>query len=471
MSIPIPFIVHPYFFFSDGRPSDAWKYGIRPDRSDHDEVEEKIRVQLSSISSNFGTRLTFGCLGFAGGEVEFHTLQSMVKTAKLSGVQASFHNSRDSFGLRGMLSTLTSLMTTTRTGLSSMLPTPLDHSGRVRRPDLIKDEKKSTTVDPTEWDYYDVLGNCVRRSALKKGTSILVLNFKKVDSYFKTVPFFEEGAAGIAIKKVFLGEGAERIVYEMSEVDVYRNHIGSPLVVKINKFVKGRDYDEAKFQTLFGVTQKVASIPANKFNQKLDLLKAPNEIPRIKYLDCTYYSAWKGTWLQWWLVEKRLDVKSIHKWCDNGGGITNRTKGDVNQLEDVTRMLENVSLDAIVEGDEDENEDEDHVRPVSIQINTTHAACNPRFSKVLSEDVLLAFSHYTYVYSKRDFLVCDLQGILTQSSPPFFELTDPAIHSKEKGQFGQTDHGRKGMNKFFETHKCNPLCEILGFSDNRWTAN
>jgi hypothetical protein len=254
----------------------------------------------------------------------------------------------------------------------------------------------------------------------------------------------------------------------MTEVDAYRNHIGSPLVVKINKFVEDGGYDELEFHTLFGLTQKVASRLANKFNQKLDLIKAPDEVPRIKYLDCTYYTAWKDDYERGWLVEKQLDTKTFQKWSDNGGGITNRTQGDVNRMDEVIRMLENVSLDAIAEGDEEDEDEEDYAKVVSAPlVSTARAAWSDdvnrrRFTKVLPEDVLLAFSHYTYVYSQRDILVCDLQGVLTHSSPMCFELTDPAIHSKETGQFGRTDHGRKGMNLFFNTHKCNPLCEILG---------
>jgi len=56
-------------------------------------------------------------------------------------------------------------------------------------------------------------------------------------------------------------------------------------------------------------------------------------------------------------------------------------------------------------------------------------------------------------------LVCDLQGVFTSNSG--FSFTDPAIHSR-KQRFGETDQGKKGMQKFFETHKCNYLCKALG---------
>ena len=84
------------------------------------------------------------------------------------------------------------------------------------------------------------------------------------------------------------------------------------------------------------------------------------------------------------------------------------------------------------------------------------------------EDIPQAFSHFTYRFTKRKLLVCDLQGVLS-TSPPLFELTDPVIHfmshRKKKNVFGRTDRGYKGKNDFFKTHKCSPLCRML---NRRW---
>jgi len=41
-------------------------------------------------------------------------------------------------------------------------------------------------------------------------------------------------------------------------------------------------------------------------------------------------------------------------------------------------------------------------------------------------------------------------------------LTDPAISSPESpGRFSTTNLGQKGVQKFFETHSCNHLCNHL----------
>lgn len=45
------------------------------------------------------------------------------------------------------------------------------------------------------------------------------------------------------------------------------------------------------------------------------------------------------------------------------------------------------------------------------------------------EDFIHAFSHFTYRFSGRKKLVCELQGVYDGASmPPIFEHTDPAIH-------------------------------------------
>eukprot|EP00741_Cyanophora_paradoxa_P015434 tig00020875_g14897.t1 len=105
--------------------------------------------------------------------------------------------------------------------------------------------------------------------------------------------------------------------------------------------------------------------------------------------------------------------------------------------------------------------------------------------------VLQAFSHYTAYHSRGRLLVVDLQGT------GLARLTDPAVQYNAgadaptgrfpltrttafnhfrigglgpgQGQetvpyFSATDLGATGFAKFFETHKCGPLCRALGIS-------
>ena len=88
-------------------------------------------------------------------------------------------------------------------------------------------------------------------------------------------------------------------------------------------------------------------------------------------------------------------------------------------------------------------------------------------------DIPQAFSHFTYRCSRREMLVCDLQGVLDEAaSPPLFELTDPVIHyasrSGRQNVYGRTDRGKKGINSFLKTHVCSDLCRAL---QRRWEAH
>jgi hypothetical protein len=66
-------------------------------------------------------------------------------------------------------------------------------------------------------------------------------------------------------------------------------------------------------------------------------------------------------------------------------------------------------------------------------------------------DFLQAFSHWVYVSSSNNLLVCDLQGILdSEGRRPVFRLTDPAICSKER-RYGKTDIGLIGIRNWCRT--------------------
>lgn len=77
-----------------------------------------------------------------------------------------------------------------------------------------------------------------------------------------------------------------------------------------------------------------------------------------------------------------------------------------------------------------------------------------------------AFSHFTYEYSVGTMIVVDIQGIADENGN--LCLTDPAIHSAMfKGDFGETNHGKLGIMRFFKTHHCNDYCKCLCLTDLR----
>ena len=61
-------------------------------------------------------------------------------------------------------------------------------------------------------------------------------------------------------------------------------------------------------------------------------------------------------------------------------------------------------------------------------------------------------------------MITDIQGIKGKSGE--IVITDPAIHSfLYKEQFGQTNHGKLGMIRFFMSHQCNEYCKKLHLMD------
>jgi hypothetical protein len=70
-----------------------------------------------------------------------------------------------------------------------------------------------------------------------------------------------------------------------------------------------------------------------------------------------------------------------------------------------------------------------------------------------------AFSHYTWVRSGKQLVVCDLQGKKVGAN---VILTDPAIHdSVSVLHHGATNLGKKGIEQFFRLHKCNDICRAM----------
>jgi curved DNA-binding protein CbpA len=68
--------------------------------------------------------------------------------------------------------------------------------------------------------------------------------------------------------------------------------------------------------------------------------------------------------------------------------------------------------------------------------------------------VMQALSHYSYHVTNGRYLLCDLQGGISDDG---IILTDPVILSQSR-QYGVTDLGKNGINSFFCNHKCNEFC-------------
>eukprot|EP01084_Bolivina_argentea_P140363 246776_1 len=65
-----------------------------------------------------------------------------------------------------------------------------------------------------------------------------------------------------------------------------------------------------------------------------------------------------------------------------------------------------------------------------------------------------AFSHFTYHASKKKILICDLQGVADL-------YTDPQMHTYNGKGCGKGNMGKRGIDKFLSSHKCNAICTYL----------
>ncbi|KAK3248153.1 hypothetical protein CYMTET_42375 [Cymbomonas tetramitiformis] len=73
-------------------------------------------------------------------------------------------------------------------------------------------------------------------------------------------------------------------------------------------------------------------------------------------------------------------------------------------------------------------------------------------------DLPQAFSHFSFVDSQGQTMICDIQGWGTT-------YTDPQVLTRDK-KFGPADLGSTGMDKFFSTHRCGHFCKLLGLPKN-----
>uniref|UniRef100_A0A671VW12 non-specific serine/threonine protein kinase n=1 Tax=Sparus aurata TaxID=8175 RepID=A0A671VW12_SPAAU len=80
------------------------------------------------------------------------------------------------------------------------------------------------------------------------------------------------------------------------------------------------------------------------------------------------------------------------------------------------------------------------------------------------EEMLLAFSHWTYEYSCRELLVLDIQGVGE-------ELTDPTVimADSQRGEmlFGPDNLGDAAISGFLQKHSCGACCRRLGLTGQK----
>lgn len=419
------------FFLSDGRPSDKLppgNFGYR----------HFIGEKIDLLTSRFGRRLSVTTVGFSNDD-DFSVLKEMASRPKMFQSDGRFFAARlNPEALSEAFSSITSTLNQTRSELTAINGShqrvvrdvrrkPINHVGIAVKP------------NPNDWFMYRDIRRYVYSHKNPRGEE------------FKLLPSIETPSNGIALAKSFFGEGAERLVREFREIGRDGYFSGPNLVAKESRFqidIENTDRQQIiNFHKTFCNTQERAQGLAEVFNQRLEQLPGyvAGITPKIRFLDCSIYLVQdKKLGELGVLVEKQLDPTKYKKWNDNRGAVNGQYL-----LED--NPLSSEKLDVIAESEEEEDSEYESETEEAEEI-------------IDHLDIPQAFSHFTYRYTKRKLLVCDLQGVLS-SSPPLFELTDPVIHFRsnrgKRGFFGRTDLGRKGINDFFRSHKCGPLCRML----------
>ncbi|PNW84737.1 hypothetical protein CHLRE_03g156650v5 [Chlamydomonas reinhardtii] len=272
---------------------------------------------------------------------------------------------------------------------------------------------------------------------------------------------------GVAHGRNWFSEGAERVVFQCTEVvsvdgGATAHAIGPRLVAKQSRHEE--QVFEPKFHRTFCRTQGEAAELAALFNRRL----ARGPAWQVHFLPCYvykiidgYYAYSKGGQLEI-LVEQELEGR-FTKWNNNAGGVSQGRSGLASSVRNNTapqqaRPANNATAlgaiaedDEVEDGDGEERDNDDDDGEEEEDVNNGGSI----------DGVPQAFSHFTWDCTGGQKLVCDLQGVW--NSTDGFTLTDPVIHHALGGhRNGATDKGQAGIHAFFATHTCNALCRQLG---------
>ena len=194
------------------------------------------------------------------------------------------------------------------------------------------------------------------------------------------------------------------------------------LVAKESKFIGVND-DTSDFHLTFLLTQYRSLRLAKRFNSRLDGLEHEyanaKTIPRVTFLEASVYTMMDDRSM---LVEERLETK-WEKWNNNSGSV---------YAEDSR-------------GSRKHGSDQKSPRGL-LGIRRDHIKSGATFVPSLAtideeEDDSGDKKHLTYSPNRTAWFQKDnLEG---------------------EENYGRTDRGKKGIDDFFKTHKCSPLCVAL----------
>ncbi|PNH12275.1 Eukaryotic elongation factor 2 kinase [Tetrabaena socialis] len=403
------------------------RYAIRQ------QVQELCVQRVKTLGDLLGRdRVYIGTVAFGPPSEEYTVLAAMAAALPRNSFQKL---GLSAACLRTAFTSLTSSLTTMRTDAGGGRP------GLTLRTDIGKKgqrqayEESHVITDGMGWDVYCGL-LCQKKQRYDLGTGKMVAepfaDSRLADSWRRAFP--DKVQRGMAHAQLKFGEGAERVVYQCSEVvsvddGLTAYCIGPRLVAKSTRF--SQCLDDADFHRVFCRTQGEAEELAQLFNRRLQL----GAEWQVHFLSCCVYTIkvgggarqmggagardapgrrQGGRWgrarkaclacsvytikdyrysvrgLTDLLVEQELEGK-FTKWNNNAGGVTRMAGGGKEALLG--------GMGAIAEEDEEDEDEVDSSARVGIV-----------------EHVPQCFSHFTYSVTEGKKLVCDLQGASSASS-------------------------------------------------------
>ena len=397
--------LYPVVFLSDGKPSDP-KASAKKERN----------ACVRSIARLVRSKLSLFCIGLGNCESDFGSLKGLVAVAKSEGAEATFEfSSLSASKMSDALSSLASSVTTTRCEMQNMQSdqTVSDQSIILRDADIPRSERDYRRFQQgvSRWRFSHIM---FRNIAKQPWREIEMFNWKKE-------------ACGFEIETMPFAKGGERVAYSFFEIDADGNRLGNEMVAK-RRIGKLSTPNSLKDYLNFCRAQGKARHLAKAFNQKvqhtpcLRPLDRGDRLPKLVFVNCDVYRYVNFNGQSDSILVERYLKGKFTKYNGNNSYVKKKKSATGSRR---------------------------------IQLHVGDAEL---------EDFVQAFSHWTYLDSNRQLLVCDIQGVLNEEGRvPRFELTDPCICSKNsKARYGKTDVGMKGFRSFKHSHKCNNVCHGLG---------
>jgi hypothetical protein len=295
---------------SDGRPSD----GSIIKGLNLSGAKEQFHQSVVYLSSRLGKRFTLRTIGMGAAD-QFETLQEMTHVANNYGSLGAFQlPSLSRSGLGAAMSSIATSLTESQSQTNNWMN---DGQQRQMRKVLRENRKEipllTEEVNADEFTIY-------------RDEHVTHMEF--IDDMFQERPLQNEGAKGVAIKKVAFGEGTERNAFQFFEVAAdNKTVVGKPLVAKESRYVMDTYGPEAvakmdKFVRRFCRIQRQAAKTAEAFNAKLDTIQnLDSETARVSVLPCSVYyvnEPSRGGRIPY-IVEPRIPPEDFEKWNSNNG--------------------------------------------------------------------------------------------------------------------------------------------------------